>query len=238
MDHARQLKLIDQRDAQDWADKLAYAIAPQSVIGEHSNSNNPWANALEIATQRPAETPEPTAEAEPAAHEHLTQGRFPYRQAPHRYAGSNSERQSVGDPGHCEDCCSVGHVVAHPDLGCGDVGCEQEHGDDSCVSALETRSRPPMTGTEAEPLTPHAKDLRRGTDDLADALVSLGNRVRLVGNRFARLSTADSRATSVVADIANDVTQGAGALGPLLWTLIRDAAEYDSVHRAQYSQKT
>ena len=52
---------------------------------------------------------------------------FPYSQAPHKFAGSDSERQSVGDPGHCEDCCSVGHVKAHPDLGCGDVGCDLSH---------------------------------------------------------------------------------------------------------------
>lgn len=52
---------------------------------------------------------------------------FPYRQAPHRYCGSDADRQSVGDPGHCEDCASVGHIVAHPDLGCGDVGCYSSH---------------------------------------------------------------------------------------------------------------
>lgn len=54
-------------------------------------------------------------------------GRFPYRQFPHQYCGSNAERQSVGDPGHCEDCVSVGHLVAHPELGCGDVGCTKDH---------------------------------------------------------------------------------------------------------------
>lgn len=57
----------------------------------------------------------------------LTPGGFPYRQAPHRYAGNAAARQEVGDPGHCEDCCSVGHVVAHPDLGCGDVACISDH---------------------------------------------------------------------------------------------------------------
>lgn len=45
----------------------------------------------------------------------------------HNRAGSNSERQSVGDPGHCDRCAKVGHVRAHPDLGCGDVGCYAEH---------------------------------------------------------------------------------------------------------------
>lgn len=56
-----------------------------------------------------------------------TPGGFPYQQFPHPFAGSNSERQSVGDPGHCEDCVSVGHLVALPDLGCGDVGCTNDH---------------------------------------------------------------------------------------------------------------
>jgi hypothetical protein len=50
-----------------------------------------------------------------------------------RFAGTNSERQSVGDPGHCERCAQAGHVQAHPDLGCGDVGCEQAHADDAHV---------------------------------------------------------------------------------------------------------
>lgn len=47
------------------------------------------------------------------------------------YCGSNSDRQSVGLPGHCEPCARIGHVAAHPDLGCGDVGCAANHGDDN-----------------------------------------------------------------------------------------------------------
>lgn len=41
---------INQRDdAQDWADRLAEAIAAHfgEDIGEHSSLNNPWQNALE-----------------------------------------------------------------------------------------------------------------------------------------------------------------------------------------------
>jgi hypothetical protein len=68
------------------------------------------------------------ADAESAERRRLTPGGFPYRQQGHSYGGSNSDRQSVGDPGHCEDCASVGHVIAHPDLGCGDVGCYRHHG--------------------------------------------------------------------------------------------------------------
>lgn len=44
--------LIAERDSvQEWADKLAAAIAPFEVRGEHSSSNNPWANALDYAEQ-------------------------------------------------------------------------------------------------------------------------------------------------------------------------------------------
>lgn len=45
----------------------------------------------------------------------------------HPHAGSDAKRASVGLPGHCEPCAVVGHVVAHPDHGCGDVGCNVEH---------------------------------------------------------------------------------------------------------------
>lgn len=44
------------------------------------------------------------------------------------YAGNNSERQSVGLPGHCDRCAQLGHVAAHSDLGCSDVGCTLAHG--------------------------------------------------------------------------------------------------------------
>lgn len=43
------------------------------------------------------------------------------------WSGSNPERESVGDPGHCEVCAQYGHVAAHPDHGCGDVGCHSSH---------------------------------------------------------------------------------------------------------------
>lgn len=44
-------KAIEERDQlHEWADRLAYAIAPQSVIGEHSSANNPWQNAIDVAT--------------------------------------------------------------------------------------------------------------------------------------------------------------------------------------------
>ncbi len=55
--------------------------------------------------------------------------RHPYKQQsdPGTHAGSSKARQEVGDPGHCEACVSVGHEQAHPALGCGDVGCYDDH---------------------------------------------------------------------------------------------------------------
>lgn len=45
----------------------------------------------------------------------------------HDHAGHNSDRQSIGLPGHCWACAVVGHVIAHPDFGCGDVRCDVDH---------------------------------------------------------------------------------------------------------------
>ena len=52
------IKTIEQRDAyHDWADKLADAAADHfgEEIGEHSNLNNPWENALELFPAAPQE---------------------------------------------------------------------------------------------------------------------------------------------------------------------------------------
>jgi hypothetical protein len=44
---------IDSRDrAEDFADRLAAAIAPRDVVGEHSSGNNPWFNALQWAEEQ------------------------------------------------------------------------------------------------------------------------------------------------------------------------------------------
>lgn len=54
--HARELdralgETIDDRDrTEEAADKLAYAVAPIEVIGEHSSMNCPWQNALDLIT--------------------------------------------------------------------------------------------------------------------------------------------------------------------------------------------
>jgi hypothetical protein len=55
---ADDLRTIQQRDdAEDWADRLAYAIAPMDVIGEHSTANSPWQNALDYLDGDYAEFP-------------------------------------------------------------------------------------------------------------------------------------------------------------------------------------
>jgi len=52
------------------------------------------------------------------------------------YAGSNTERQRVGLPGHCKRCAAVGHVAAHPNFGCGDVGCDRAHPEPNPATAV------------------------------------------------------------------------------------------------------
>ena len=41
--------------------------------------------------------------------------------------GTNSARQATGLPGHCTACAARGHIAAHPNLGCADVGCSDAH---------------------------------------------------------------------------------------------------------------
>lgn len=50
-------QLINERDSLErTADRLASAIAPESVLGEHSSGNDPWENALDYAKRRPTIT--------------------------------------------------------------------------------------------------------------------------------------------------------------------------------------
>lgn len=53
-DYDRSLdEVIGERDyAQSMADKLAAAIAPEDVLGEHSDGNFPWQNALDWAAEK------------------------------------------------------------------------------------------------------------------------------------------------------------------------------------------
>lgn len=49
-EEAAQLQVLEQRDrAEEWADKLAFALGGEA-IGEHSTMNNPWQNALDNPT--------------------------------------------------------------------------------------------------------------------------------------------------------------------------------------------
>ncbi len=53
--------LRERDEAYELLDQFAYTIAPQSVIGEHSSLNDPWANALALLPASPyrhKETPD------------------------------------------------------------------------------------------------------------------------------------------------------------------------------------
>lgn len=85
---------------------------------------------------------------------------------PDTYEGSSKARQEVGDPGHCEKCVSIGHVLAHPNLGCGDVGCNRHHHEPqdaaaqtSAVAPACSRCSRPVRWTG--PGSPRARLLRR-----------------------------------------------------------------------------
>lgn len=67
----------------------------------------------------------------------------------HRFAGTSRERQETGLPGHCEPCAVFGHVIAHPNLGCSDVGCDKPHGDETDTPGsgiVEVVASPPGDG--------------------------------------------------------------------------------------------
>jgi hypothetical protein len=61
-----------------------------------------------------------------------------------RFAGNNPDRQSIGLPGHCERCAEKGHVLAHPNLGCGDVQCNSRHDEASPGRDQQTSTREQM----------------------------------------------------------------------------------------------
>jgi hypothetical protein len=44
-----------------------------------------------------------------------------------RFIGSSPARQPRGLPGHCDRCAALGHIKAHPHLGCADIGCNAAH---------------------------------------------------------------------------------------------------------------
>lgn len=116
----------------------------------------------------------------------------------HPHAGADSERASVGDPGHCEVCAILGHVAAHPDYGCGDVQCTSDHDEpvtaelaDSFRRAAERASRP-VAGrlfVPGKPITQGSKDYKgrntRGKAILvesADGLAEWRQRIAWAGH--------------------------------------------------------
>jgi hypothetical protein len=64
-DHERQiLEVINERDhAIDMADRIAEAFVPADVLGEHSNINDPWQNALDYAAGAYAPTSQESGNA-------------------------------------------------------------------------------------------------------------------------------------------------------------------------------
>lgn len=41
----------EKEDAEQWADRIASAFTPFSILGDHSNMSNPWENAVDFAEQ-------------------------------------------------------------------------------------------------------------------------------------------------------------------------------------------
>ena len=102
------------------------------------------------------------------------------------HTGSDPERGSVGMPGHCEDCAAIGHVQAHPELGCGDVGCTAAHDEapapspDAGSVSLPPAARKAAVGTVAAILgvsRADAGNLLDGTGDPAGDTAMLVGRV-------------------------------------------------------------
>ncbi|MHA4819448.1 hypothetical protein ACXZ65_34425 [Streptomyces aculeolatus] len=54
LDQSLDKVMRERDDLHEVADKLAYAIAPIEVIGEHSSGNDPWENALDHVTSASA----------------------------------------------------------------------------------------------------------------------------------------------------------------------------------------
>lgn len=101
--------------------------------------------------------------AEAVPHQPTAPHRPPY--PTHPFAGMNPERARVGLPGHCERCAEVGHVLAHPDYGCGDVGCSTTHEDESAGSI-----HPLLPGTRVHHISQQwARGLPGGTATVIDS---------------------------------------------------------------------
>lgn len=93
------------------ADRLSWAIAPMSEVGEHSSANDPWENAIEYAESRvwaePQGEPSDAQKSADEARAHALHdafwavhvGRFHGRDAEHGvdtfYAGTNAAKRAI-----------------------------------------------------------------------------------------------------------------------------------------------
>lgn len=117
----------------------------------------------------------------------------------HPYAGSCKERAEIGKPGHCEQCAEHGHVVAHPDLGCSDVGCGKAHDDEAPSAQL----RPPFALTVDECLA----ELRTAVGGW------ITNHVRATAPAGAQLPDPSAVHQRGAADLLEDLYRAAAAIG-------------------------
>lgn len=83
------------------------------------------------------------------------------------YAGSNSDRQRVGRPGHCSVCAIVGHVAAHPELGCCDVRCTSTHDTPNGRRPKINIPAPQQANRRTEPANRTGTEAPTGTPDEA-----------------------------------------------------------------------
>lgn len=127
------------------------------------------------------------------------------------YSGGNSDRQCVGLPGHCSVCAIIGHVLAHPELGCSDVQCNSVHDAparhgakiNKPASRQAVRRTEPVwrTGTDAPTGAPDesffAYDMSTGSRGLPYAAHRFGlTVVETFGSEPVRYATAPDIATA------------------------------------------
>ncbi|WP_018502922.1 hypothetical protein [Parafrankia discariae] len=75
-ERAEELAIEDRDRYHEWADRMAYAIAPREVIGEHTTGNNPWRGAIEEAGRLRAQVAELQAELVAARNDAATHERW------------------------------------------------------------------------------------------------------------------------------------------------------------------
>lgn len=111
---------------------------------------------------------------------------------PESFCGTNADRAGVGLRGHCDRCAEVGHVKAHPDLGCGDVGCNVEHGPEN---ELPTKCEPGCTLRHIHAVEPVALVPGRAT-----AIRALVRAKQLLADLDRSARSADVRTVRIAVD--------------------------------------